>query len=67
MDEHMAEHVLEDALWSLVRKRQPLDKRHRDHIRDCRDCREFIEEVIREAEGQGFTLDESFQVTLNAR
>jgi hypothetical protein len=60
MDEHMAEHVSEDALWSVIRKRRPLDKHYRDHIRDCRDCRELVKEVASEAEDQGFTLDDSF-------
>jgi hypothetical protein len=60
MDEQVATHVLEDALWSIIRKRRPLDERYRDHIRECRDCREFVREVASEAEGQGFTIDESF-------
>ena len=66
MDEQMAEHVLEDALWSLIRKRQPLSVRYHDHIRDCRDCREVVNEVAREAEVQGFTVHESFHLKLNA-
>ena len=62
MDEHVAEHVFEDALWAAIRKRQPLDGRYRDHIRNCRDCSDFVKEVACEAAGQGFALDESFQV-----
>jgi hypothetical protein len=61
----MDEHVLEDGLWSVIRKRQPLGERYRKHIRDCRDCREFVQEVACVAEGQGFTFDEGFQMALS--
>jgi len=66
MDERVAEHLSEDSLWSVIRKQQPLDQRYRDHIRNCRDCREFVKELAGEAEGQGFTVDESFHMTVNA-
>ncbi len=62
MDERVAEHLSENSIWSVIRKQQPLDQRYRDHIHNCRDCREFLKEVTGDAEVEGFTLDESFHI-----
>jgi len=61
MDEHLAEHLSENVLWSAIRRRQPLNEKYINHIRVCFDCHQLVNEVAVEAKTQGFNVHESFQ------
>ena len=56
MQEH-GDHLSADVLWATVKKGQPLAKAYVQHIKDCRDCREFVSEFSTEARSAGFLHD----------
>src|SRR5262249_23374753 len=49
-----AEHLSDDALWAMVKSKQSLPDAYVQHVKDCRDCREFVREFSIEARDAGF-------------
>ena len=56
MQEDVLEHLSEDLLWSAIKGHTPLDENFIEHTRDCRDCREFVQELSVEARTKGFSF-----------
>jgi hypothetical protein len=52
------EHLSAEVLWTTVKKGRPLADSYVQHTRECRDCREFVEEFSTEARGAGYSFPE---------
>jgi hypothetical protein len=56
MNDSIADHLSEDMLWSAITERQPLNESQIDHTDECRDCREFVQELTGEAKRKGLAF-----------
>jgi len=49
-------HLSEDLVWAAIKKQQPLGSKEIEHTRVCRDCRDCVQELAREAETEGLSF-----------
>lgn len=48
------EHLSDDVLWAIVKSNRRLPDAYVQHVKNCRDCREFVWEFSSEARREGF-------------
>jgi hypothetical protein len=61
----MQVHLVEDMLWSKIKSGQPLEPELVVHTRDCRECRDLVQEVSEEARRKRFSFSDLLGETIS--
>jgi hypothetical protein len=59
--DHHETHLSLDLLRDLVKRGAPLDAHQKQHARQCRDCRDFVEDFSAEARHAGKSIPDLLQ------
>ena len=61
------EHLSDAVLWTIVKSEQCLPDAYVQHVKECRDCRQFVWEFSIEARREGFRFPDLLAQTYQQR